>query len=349
MNSYPLIKNALFAFRSNKSQWPHNLLVALAHNCPHFFANFFPSRPSHCIPTSIKELDKYDILVGDNIWTFPIGLGSGLDRNAQLVPFLSRFYFGALEVGPISYQPFNDVNSEWMEKISESDSLKTLPCDSNFGVASIKSNLLKIGKTLPVGVSLACKKHCVNEITQTYNAMADIGDYFVLAPMPIENLKDVLQTLSIRKPLYIKISPDLNHKEIIELLHLVVDFQLTGVVATGATSAHPYGTGHVGGTYLRDKAKSIQSFILEVLKADRSIEVIGSGGVSRFIDLWNFWKEGGKVMQMFSSFVFQGPSILFKIKKELDDVLKYYHFNNVSQLLINIDSLEYPIPKRKRL
>ena len=77
------------------------------------------------------------------------------------------------------------------------------------------------------------------------------------------------------------------------------------------------GAGGVSGKLLFNKARETRKFLLEQLKETPAIELIGVGGFSSYEDCLDFWKMGGKLIQLYSAFVFQGPDVLHDIEKKL--------------------------------
>lgn len=88
---------------------------------------------------------------------------------------------------------------------------------------------------------------------------------------------------------------------------LVNEYKLDGIIATNTTIMAERGAGGVSGKLLRDKARATREFLLKEIKnTHSSCELIGVGGMSSFNDLMDFWKAGGRLVQVYSSFVFQG-------------------------------------------
>ncbi|MDO9182424.1 MAG: hypothetical protein Q7U04_08445, partial [Bacteriovorax sp.] len=120
-----------------------------------------------------------------------------------------------------------------------------------------------------------------------------------------------------KKPLLVKVSPDMTEAELSSVVDLVKEFELSGIIATNTTIMPERGIGGVSGKLLFEKARATRNFLLEQLKETPKIELIGVGGFSSYEDCLEFWKMGGKLIQLYSAFVFQGPKILFEIEKRL--------------------------------
>ena len=136
-------------------------------------------------------------------------------------------------------------------------------------------------------------------------------------------LRDLFRELNrVRngKDLYLKISPDLEEDKIRELTEVAHECHLTGLIATNTTIVPERGIGGMSGMILRERAKKVRSTILNLRT---TLELIGVGGVSNFSDVLDFWEEGGKVMQVYTSYVYQGAGLLHRMKK---DMLKFVDF-----------------------
>jgi dihydroorotate dehydrogenase len=122
------------------------------------------------------------------------------------------------------------------------------------------------------------------------------------------------------KDLYLKIAPDLEGEKIRELAETAIECKLTGLIATNTTIIAERGAGGMSGEILRERAKKVRSTILEM---KLPLELIGVGGVRDFCDLVAFCEEGGKVMQVYTSYVYQGPELLHKMKQDMEKFLAF--------------------------
>jgi dihydroorotate dehydrogenase len=129
-----------------------------------------------------------------------------------------------------------------------------------------------------------------------------------------------------KKDLYLKIAPDLEENKVIELTELAAEYKLTGLIATNTTIMPEKGIGGVSGVLLREKARKIRKLILD---QNSSLELIGVGGMTHFQDILDFWKDGGKAIQLYTAYVYQGPDLLSEMNKAL---LKFLNKNNLKDL-----------------
>jgi dihydroorotate dehydrogenase len=97
----------------------------------------------------------------------------------------------------------------------------------------------------------------------------------------------------------------------------VKEFKLSGIIATNTTIMPERGVGGISGKLLLEKSRATRKYLLSLLKETPEIELIGVGGFSSYEDIVDFWKDGGRLVQLYSAFVFQGPNLLFDIEKRL--------------------------------
>ena len=124
-----------------------------------------------------------------------------------------------------------------------------------------------------------------------------------------------------------------------DIVELVKEYRLEGIIATNTTIMENLGEGGVSGKLCFNKSRMMRKLVLEQTKDAPEIQVIGVGGISCFDDLLDFWKMGGKAVQIYSSFIFQGPSILEDFKSGIDKSLKKTGCKNLEELIKNINNI----------
>ena len=309
------------------------------------------------------DQDKYAVDLGNLKWKFPVGLAAGLDKNAEAIDFFSRIPFGAIEVGTVT--PKSQVGNEKprLFRLPEEESLRNCMGFNNAGSDEIYNNIIeskKNGKIL--GVNLGKNKVTTAEDANLdyrvlYEKFCKVADYLVInvsSPNTpglrdlqtgegmrsiLEGIKDLRE--KDKTPLYVKLSPDLADTDLESIITLLKEFNVDGVIATNTTIIKSMGAGGVSGKLLSLKASEIRKKILTLIDGD--MEFIGVGGISSFDELFNFWKMGGKAVQIYTSFIYQGPGILNKFQNDIDKVLSYNDMSNVRELLNNIDKVKRPI------
>ncbi|MBP5296130.1 MAG: quinone-dependent dihydroorotate dehydrogenase [Bacteriovoracaceae bacterium] len=346
------------------------LNAEVAHDLTLIIGQYFPYLGS-CFGRGIHP--GMDLKVGSVVWPFPVGLAAGLDKNAQALDFFGRMPLGCIECGTVTPRPQPGNARPRLWRYVEEESLRNAMGFNNRGMQAMKKSITAYqkqlakrpaaGRRLPlIGVNLGKNKSTFKEAApqdyrSTYQTLAPLADFVVLnvsspntpglrdlqnqqeLPRIFEALADVRQECP--KDLYLKVAPDLEAGELPAIIECVAAYKLTGVVATNTTIIPSRGNGGCSGKILKAKAKQVRQQVLH-LAQPYHLEVIGVGGVDSFADLWEFWQLGGKVMQLFSAFIFQGPPLLYDIQSKLETLLKMHKFASLEELRQHSAEIKLP-------
>lgn len=307
---------------------------------------------------------KYSLNVGTQVWPFPVGLAAGLDKNASAISFFSKLPFGALEVGTVTPKPQKGNLRPRLFRYVKEQSIRNKMGFNNLGKDKIKENILHTKNHrkilgVNIGKNKSTKKNdAVLDYLSLYETFSPIADYLVInvSSPNTPGLRDLQKAsyldgllnelMDLRKQwpvdLYLKVSPDLSLVDLDEIIDVALKHKLSGLVATNTTIMPELGDGGVSGRLLKEKSSMIREHILKSNKEKPGLELIGVGGISTFDDLWRFWLLGGKVVQIYSSFIFGGPKILLNFKEKIDQALLINQVPNVSELLKNIHEAKKP-------
>lgn len=316
---YPILKEFLFRLPPERA---HDLTIRVASLSPTLGSLL-----------GITADPKHTLRVGNLDWTFPIGLAAGLDKNAEALPFFENQGFGALECGTITLRPQGGNDHPRMWRYPTEQSLRNAMGFPNQGLSSIWNRLHAFERQVPLGANIGKNKdsnreESIEELSLLMASLEDFVDYFVVnvsSPNTpglrafqergyLRELFRELNRLRNGKDLYLKIAPDLEAEKIRELTEVAHECHLTGLIATNTTIDPKRTPGGMSGVFLREKARSVRKTILELRT---TLELIGVGGVTNFSDLLDFWEDGGKVMQVYTAYVYQGPGLLKNFEKGL--------------------------------
>ncbi len=296
-------------------------------------------------------------------WSGPLGLAAGLDKNAVGLSFFSRLAFGAIEVGTVTPKPQAGNPKPRLFRIKEENSLLNRMGFNNQGMEQVYQNIIDTSqpdRPRCLGVNLGKNKttpasEAPVDYFKLYEKFVDHCDYLVvnvsspntpgLRDLQEESaLSEIFEALSsIRKekpkPLFLKVAPDLSDEGLEACVSIARKYSLSGLIATNTTIMPERGQGGISGDLLAAKSKRVRSYLLELLKDSPEISLIGVGGVSSFDDLWEFWKLGGKVMQVYTAFIYQGPNLLDDIYHGIETALKKTGAKDLNELLANYKNL----------
>jgi dihydroorotate dehydrogenase len=300
--------------------------------------------------------DRFSLTSGALTWKFPVGLAAGLDKNAEGIEFFTSTLFGAVEVGTVTPLPQSGNPKPRLFRYPAQRSIRNCMGFNNGGMDKMYQNVTsspRNGKLL--GVNLG-----KNKVTSEENASSDykalykkfclVADYLVInvSSPNTPGLRDLQRGDGVEKilksidelrsespcPLFVKISPDLDQDSILAVLKTAADYKLTGIIATNTTIVESMGAGGVSGAILKEKGAKVRNFVLNAIKDKQyDLTLIGVGGISQYEDIVDFWKHGGSFVQVYSSFIYEGPQLLVDLKNKMEEDMCRLKLNSVEELV----------------
>ena len=276
----------------------------------------------------------------------PVGLAAGFDKNAEYYRDFSNFGFGFIEIGTVTPLPQPGNPKKRIFRLVEDKSLINRLGFNNKGVEAVANNLKK-RRDIIIGANIG--KNFFTENVDAHNdyliCLKDLHDYIdyfavnisspntkglrefhdkeLLKPL-LEKLVNQNNNMTSRKPLLLKISPDINDQQIDDIVQLVLELQIDGVIATntsisrdGLLSKYKEEKGGLSGMKLKDRSNSIISYLRK--KLGRDFPIIGVGGIMSAEDALEKIKCGADLVQLYTGFIYEGPSLIKRINKLLLD------------------------------
>ncbi len=279
----------------------------------------------------------------------PVGLAAGFDKNASMFNDLAYCGFGFIEIGTVTPlgQPGNEKPR--LFRLKEDAGIINRMGFNNDGVDNALKNL-KIKKTkLIIGGNIGKNKSTPNEeATQDYiksfNALFDVVDYFVVnvsspntpnlrALQEREPLTELLKSLQLenakqaeRKPILLKIAPDLTDAQLDDIIEIVQEVRLDGVIATNTTISRDglktsndriesIGAGGLSGKPVRASSTEVIRYL--ATKSNKAFPIIGVGGIHSAEDALEKMDAGADLVQLYTGFVYEGPKLVKDINKAI--------------------------------
>ena len=274
----------------------------------------------------------------------PVGLAAGFDKNAKLYNELSRFGFGFIEIGTVTpiAQPGNPKKR--LFRLTNDQGIINRMGFNNDGMHKIAARLKK-NKNILIGGNIGKNKatpndKAVNDYLLCFNYLFDYVDYFVVnvSSPNTPNLRELQNTNFLRvildslnkenlkksktKPILIKISPDLSKENLLEIVDLAISLKIDGIIATNTTinrdnltSKNINESGGLSGKPLANKSNEVIRFISD--KSNGKIPIIGVGGIHSAKDAIDKIKAGADLVQIYTGFIYEGPSLIKSINKAL--------------------------------
>ena len=274
----------------------------------------------------------------------PVGIAAGFDKNATHISEFEKFGFGFIEIGTVTPKPQDGNPKKRLFRLKEDSAIINRMGFNNDGVAKIKNRLNKKYKVL-IGGNIGKNKitpnsQAKNDYLICFKDLYNYVDYFVInvsSPntpglrelQSKEFLNDLFIDLYklrskeiIKKPILIKISPDLSNEKILEILEVINNNNIDGIIATNTTIDYPNlksknknEAGGLSGAPLFDKSNEIISFISK--KTNGKLPIIGVGGISTPQQASRKIKAGAHLIQLYTGIIYEGPGLVKKINKEL--------------------------------
>ena len=315
--------------------------------------NFFPRS---MFEVEDEEMLKIELL--GKIFPNPIGLAAGFDKSAEVYNPLLNLGFGFVEVGTVT--PLKQIGNPKPRifRLEEDHALINRLGFNNDGIEIVKNRIRTEGKQGILGVNIGPNKDTKdqkNDFSLGLKNFFDLADYITVnisSPNTKglrdfhdqEKLKNLLFALNKIKedkktniPLLLKISPDIKDNYISEIVKVSINNNISAIILTNTTEGNRDSLvskikkeeGGLSGEPLEKiSTNMIKKFYKEL---NGTIPIIGVGGVNSGKTAYEKILAGASLLQLYTSFVYRGPSTAKKIKKELIEILKAEGINNIQE------------------
>ena len=279
----------------------------------------------------------------------PVGLAAGFDKNAVLYNELANFGFGFIEIGTVTPKAQTGNPKKRLFRLKEDQGIINRMGFNNEGLEAAITQLKKNKGKLIIGGNigkntLTKPEDYTKDYLECFNALHPYVDYFVLnVSCPnvgshaklndkdyLEELIGVIQKVNrnfeIQKPILLKIAPDLNDNQLDEIIQLVADTKLDGVIASNtSTDRHGLkasdellkniGNGGLSGQPIREKSTRVIKYLSE--RSKKAFPIIGVGGIHSADDALEKLHAGADLVQIYTGFIYEGPRLIKKINKAI--------------------------------
>ncbi|MHC5202413.1 quinone-dependent dihydroorotate dehydrogenase [Myroides sp. LJL119] len=274
----------------------------------------------------------------------PVGLAAGLDKDAKLYGELENFGFGFIEIGTLTPRAQEGNPKKRLFRLKQDAGLINRMGFNNQGVKQAVEHLKKNKGTL-IGGNIGKNKttpndQAIEDYKACFEALFNYVDYFVVnvsSPntpnlrelQDKEPLKALLNTLqndnnkkSKPKPILLKIAPDLTDDQLLDIIEIVQETKIAGVIATNTTisrdsliSPQQNQVGGLSGKPLTHRSTQVIRFLSE--KSNKSFPIIGVGGIHSAQDALDKLEAGASLIQLYTGFIYQGPELIKQINKSI--------------------------------
>ena len=296
----------------------------------------------------------------------PIGLAAGFDKNAEVVKSMFSFGFGFVEIGTVTPKPQKGNIKPRVFRLTEDNAIINSLGFNSKGIENVRKNLSKIQNPYfnnkIIGINLGKNKDSTDDIKDYLYGIEELGNFSSYITINISSpntkglrdlqlrgnieklIKEIIkkrEEISIinKKPILIKISPDLNDDQLRDIALISLANGIDGLILTNTTINRP--------DILKSKSKlkigglsgkpifEISNTILKKMYnlTNGQIPLIGVGGISSGTDCYEKLKSGASLIQLYTALVYQGPELISNIKNELVYLIKTEGYKKVSEVI----------------
>lgn len=279
----------------------------------------------------------------------PVGLAAGFDKEAQMIDLLEPLGFGAIEIGTITPkgQPGNEKPRVF--RLPRDKALINRMGFNNKGVAEAVQLLQKRNAVIIVGGNIGKNKvtpndQAIHDYEYSFEALHGEVDYFVVnvsspntpnlrelqSKEPLKALLNRLQERNtekdVQKPILLKIAPDLTDGQLDDIVEIVKETKIAGIIATNTTisrdnltsdplKVEALGAGGLSGKPLTARATEVIGHLRKALGPQ--VCIIGVGGIMSPEDALEKMKAGADLIQIYTGFIYEGPALIRNINKAI--------------------------------
>ena len=276
----------------------------------------------------------------------PVGLAAGFDKDAKLYHELSNFGFGFIEIGTVTPKPQGGNPKPRLFRLKQDKGIINRMGFNNEGVEAAAKRLKK-NKGVLIGGNIGKNKTTPNNQAQDdylicFDALFDVVDYFVVnvsspntpnlrdlqEKEPLTKLLNVLQKRNsekpLRKPILLKIAPDLSNSQLDDIIDIVEDTKIDGVIATNTTLSRDglqspenltKQAGGLSGKPLTKRSTEVISYLHKQSKS--AFPIIGVGGIHTPNDAKEKLAAGASLIQLYTGFVYEGPAAVKRMNRAI--------------------------------
>lgn len=282
----------------------------------------------------------------------PVGLAAGFDKDAKLYNELSDFGFGFVEIGTLTPKPQEGNPKKRLFRLKADQAIINRMGFNNSGVFDAVERLKKEHRVL-VGGNIGKNKITPNDAAIKdylicFDALFPHVDYFVvnvsspntpglrelqdkepltalLKELKKENTKIATKgTDTSEKPILLKIAPDLTDDQLMDIIKIVKNTKIDGIIATNTTIAREdlksslfmvEEKGGLSGKPLANRSTEVIRFLAE--KSNKAFPIIGVGGIHSAEDALEKLEAGADLIQLYTGFIYEGPALIKRINKAL--------------------------------
>nr|XP_026689512.1 dihydroorotate dehydrogenase (quinone), mitochondrial-like [Ciona intestinalis] len=340
-----------------------NILMPAIHNC-------FSPETAHNLAIKLLSLglvpkgkneqyDKLSCKVFGQTFSNPLGIAAGFDKHAEAIDGLNKLGFGFVEVGSITPLPQEGNAKPRVFRLPEDKVVINRYGFNSCGHDAAAARLDKLTKgTIVLGVNLGKNKESTDftkDYTDGVTKLGKYADYIVInvsspntpglrSLQGRQNLQDlctnvvtVKEGLPNKPSILVKIAPDLTEDDKQDIAYALLQSKVDGLIVSNTTVARPSTLvnshkSERGGLSGKPLCEVSTKLVADMYKlTDGKLPIIGVGGIWNGKDAYDKIKAGASLIQIYTSLIYEGPPLVGKIKRELNQLLEKDGFTNVAE------------------
>jgi len=275
----------------------------------------------------------------------PVGLAAGFDKQASFYKEFSSLGFGFIEVGTITPKPQDGNPRPRMFRLPKDQGLINRMGFNNGGLEMARKNLQNRDRSFIIGGNIGKNKitpneNAVDDYLECFRGLHDLVDYFVVnvsSPNTpgLRELQDkepllrILNALKVEnaksptpRPILLKIAPDLTDSQLDDIVEIVAESKIDGIIATNTTISRNKlnsskellsEAGGLSGKPVRGRSTEVIRYLHH--KSKGSFPIIGVGGIHSAEDAIEKLNAGASLVQVYTGFIYEGPILVKRINQ----------------------------------
>lgn len=279
----------------------------------------------------------------------PVGLAAGFDKDGKLINMWGNLGFGFIEIGTVTPLPQDGNPQPRLFRLPKDQAVINRMGFNNQGLVALVGRLKKKNGRLIIGGNIGKNKltpneEAISDYEKCFEALYPHVDYFVVnvsspntpnlrelqEKEPLQKLLQHIQSLNLSKekpkPVLLKIAPDLSDGQLDDIIDIVEQVGIAGLIATNTTISREglksdpgmveqIGMGGLSGKPLRERSTEVISYISTRSKG--KIPVIAVGGIFSGKDAIEKLHAGASLVQVYTGFIYEGPAMVKNINKQI--------------------------------
>ncbi|MBP2845935.1 quinone-dependent dihydroorotate dehydrogenase [Dickeya oryzae] len=328
-----------------------------AHRCAINGLRYTPRLLTRSLPTDLTEGMSQQVM--GMHFSHPIGLAAGFDKDAQAVDSLAALGFSFVEAGAVTPLPQPGNPKPRLFRFTQQQSLINQYGFNSRGLDYVATKLAQAHRNTPIGINIGKNKHsddplhdyvtCASRLTEqvdfiTLNVsspntpgLRSLADEKHLRPV-LAAIQSIQQESPTPARVWFKLSPDMEHSAVRDLIALLIEYQVDGIVVSNTTTQresidHPQARSLAGGlSGLAIKKLSEQMLECVYPLAQNRLAIIASGGLFTGQDIYDRIIRGADLVQILTSFVYHGPGIIYTMLQQLRDIMERQGIHHLSSI-----------------